>query len=143
MSVEKGMPFDISCPPRKIEVKSFGRSASGDFIALEDRQYQAARADPENFYIYVVDNVSGVGGVSIGVRVLHGARLTELLNRAVPNITYWPTFRAADYDRISEGIELRKTNCGASQRQPPMFFGSWQPNALTLGTQPNRSRLIT
>jgi hypothetical protein len=56
----KGMPFDISSPPRKIEVKSFGRSARGDVIALEDRQYQAARADPENFYIYVVDNVSRV-----------------------------------------------------------------------------------
>lgn len=101
----KGAPFDISSPPRKIEVKSFGRSARGDVVALEDRQFKAAREDPEHFYIYVVDNVSGVDGTKIAVRVLHGVILAELLDRAVPNITYWPTFRTADYDQISEGIE--------------------------------------
>lgn len=76
----KAMPFDISSPPRKIEIKSFGRSARGDVIALEGLQYEEARADSENFYIYVVNNVSDVAGGSIGVRVLHGARIAELLN---------------------------------------------------------------
>jgi hypothetical protein len=99
----KTMPFDISSPPRKIEIKSFDQSARGAVIALEDRQYQAAMADPENFYIYVVDNVSDVA--SIGVRVLHDARLAELLSRAIPDTKYWPAFRAADYDWISEGID--------------------------------------
>lgn len=79
----KGMPFDISSPPRKIEVKSFRRSARGDVITLKNRQYKAAMADPENFYIYVVDKVSSAAGASIGVRVFHDALLAELLNQPV------------------------------------------------------------
>ena len=41
---------------------------------------------------------------AIEVRVLHGVVLHEMLDRAVPNVTYWPTFRTDDYDRIDEGI---------------------------------------
>jgi len=54
----KGAPFDISSPPRKIEVKAFGGSARGAPVPLEDRQVAEARSDPANFYLYVVDNVT-------------------------------------------------------------------------------------
>jgi hypothetical protein len=97
--------YDIASPPRKIEVKAFGGSARGAPVPLEERQAQAAREDPENFYVYVVDNVAREES-PIAVRVLHGQALREMLDRAVPHITYWPTFRTGDYDQIKEGLAL-------------------------------------
>jgi hypothetical protein len=94
----RGHPYDISSPPRKIEVKAFGGSARGAAIPLEDRQIQAATRDPDSFYVYVVDNVARADQGLMQVRVLHGDALRELLARAKPYITYWPTFRTADYD---------------------------------------------
>ena len=98
-----GVAYDIASPPRKIEVKAFGGSARGAPIPLEERQVQAARDDPDNFYVYVVDNVAS-GQQEIAVRMLYGDPLREMLDRAVPRITYWPTFRTGDYDRIEEGL---------------------------------------
>jgi hypothetical protein len=100
-----GFPYDIYSPPRKIEIKAFGRSARGAQLPLEDSQVQAAKADPQNFYIYVVDNVLAEAPAKIAIRVLHGATLREMIDRTAPRITYWPTLRAAEYDQISEGIE--------------------------------------
>jgi hypothetical protein len=100
-----GVPYDIYSPPRKIEVKAFGRSARGAQLPLEDHQVQAAKSDPQNFYVYVVDNVAAKAPAKIAVRVLHGATLSQMIDRAAPRITYWPTLRAAEYDQISEGVE--------------------------------------
>ena len=98
-----GLPFDVSSPPRKIEVKAFG-SARGAPLPLEDRQVKAAREDPENFYVYVVDNLAAEDRTRIAVRVLHGQVLRAMLDRAKPHITYWPTLRTVDYDQMAEGI---------------------------------------
>ncbi|OBJ53408.1 DUF3883 domain-containing protein [Mycobacterium sp. 1423905.2] len=100
----QGEPYDIASPPRKIEVKAFGGSARGAAIPLEDRQFQAAREDPDNYYVYVVDNVAREQNAT-EIRVLHGRALQDLLDRARPHITYWPTFRTGDYDRINHGID--------------------------------------
>jgi len=51
MSTWQGFPYDVSSPPRMIEIKAFGGSARGAPIPLEDRQVKAAREDPENFYV--------------------------------------------------------------------------------------------
>ena len=40
----QGFPYDVSSPPRMIEIKAFGGSARGAPIPLEDRQVKAARA---------------------------------------------------------------------------------------------------
>ncbi|WP_328472415.1 DUF3883 domain-containing protein [Actinoplanes sp. NBC_00393] len=93
-----GLPYDISSPPRKIEVKAFGKSARGAAIPLEDRQFQAAVQDPDRYYLYVVDNVEGADQGAMRVRVIHGDALRDLLARSKPHVTYWPTFRTADYD---------------------------------------------
>lgn len=95
-------PYDVSSPPRKIEVKAFGGSARGAPIPLEERQVQAAREDPGNFYVYVVDNIASGDPSMIGIRVLYGDTLRAMLDRAVPHVTYWPTFRVADYDRTTD-----------------------------------------
>ena len=101
----QGFPYDISSPPRKIEVKASGGSARGAPIPLEDRQVKAAREDPQNFYVYVVDNITAADQAKIAVRVLHGPVLRAMLDRAVPHITYWPTLRTCDYDQIAMGVD--------------------------------------
>jgi hypothetical protein len=100
----QGFPYDISSPPRKIEVKAFGRSARGAPIPLEERQVKAAQEDPENFYLYVVDNIAAGVQAKIAVRVLHGPVLRAMLDRATPHITYWPTLRTSDYDHMTTGV---------------------------------------
>jgi hypothetical protein len=97
-------PYDISSPPRKIETKAFGRSARGAPIPLEERQVKAARENPENFYLYVVDNIADEVPGKIAVRVLHGPVLRAMLDSAAPHITYWPTLRTSDYDQMTTGI---------------------------------------
>ena len=101
---QQSFAYDVSSPPRKIEVKAFGGSARGAPIPLEDRQVKAAREDPENFYAYVVDNIAAGDQAKIAVRALHGTVLRAMLDRTMPRITYWPTLRTSDYDQIATGV---------------------------------------
>ncbi|MFD4553438.1 DUF3883 domain-containing protein [Streptomyces sp. NPDC058469] len=93
-----GLPYDVDSVPRMIEVKAFSRSARSETLPLEHRQVVAAKANPERFHLYVVDNLAGLDGIEIGVRVLHGEVLLAMIERSRPQITHWPTFRAAEYD---------------------------------------------
>jgi hypothetical protein len=101
----QGFPYDVSSPPHKIEVMAFGGSARGAPIPLQDRQVKAAREDPQNFYVYVVDSIATGDQAKIAVRVLHGQDLSEVLDRAVPHITYWPTLSTCDYDQIAKRVD--------------------------------------
>jgi Protein NO VEIN, C-terminal len=94
----RGLPYDVSCPPRKIEVKAFGGSARGAQVPLEQRQVTEALADPENYYVYVVDNVARADHGEMALRVLHGQTLRAMIERTTPHVTYWPTLHAAEYD---------------------------------------------
>ena len=49
-------------------------------------------------------DADGDAGGSFG-GVLHGQDLSEMLDRAVPHITYWPTLRTCDYDQIAKGVD--------------------------------------
>lgn len=91
-----GAPFDVSSPPRKIEIKAVSGSARGAQIPLEGSQVDAAIADPDNYYLYVVDNIADAAAMS--VRALHGDQLRAMIDRAQPRRTYWPTLRVMDYD---------------------------------------------
>lgn len=100
----KGEPFDIRSAPRKIEVKAFGGSARGAALPLEDRQVEAWRADPAQFYVYVVDHVRA-GADAMTVRVVHGKMLAAMIDRSKPVATYWPTLRVDEYaaaERLDE-----------------------------------------
>ncbi|MGU3501630.1 hypothetical protein [Mycobacterium sp. C31M] len=85
-------------------MKAFSRSARGQGVPLEHRQFEAANQDPDNYYLYVVDNVANPGH-AIDVRVLHGASLRTLLDRCRPTTTYWPTFRTGEYDGTAPGVD--------------------------------------
>ena len=93
-----GRPYDIDSPPRKIEVKAFGGSARGAEIPLEERQVDEARRDPDNYYVYVVDNVARRDHGEMAVRVIHGAALQAVITGAKRYTTYWSTFRVGEYD---------------------------------------------
>ncbi|MER7992020.1 DUF3883 domain-containing protein [Micromonospora chalcea] len=93
-----GAPYDVSSPPRQIEVKAFGGSARSAPVPLEDRQVRAARQEPENFYLYVVDNVARANDGLMCVGIIHGDVLSKMLDRTKPQITYRPTLRAQEYD---------------------------------------------
>jgi hypothetical protein len=54
---EPGVPTDVS-GDRLIEVKAYGGSARGNDLWLEPAQVAAALAEPDRFWLYVVDNVS-------------------------------------------------------------------------------------
>jgi Domain of unknown function (DUF3883) len=97
----KGAPFDISSPPRKIEVKAFGGSARGAPVPLEERQVREAASDPANFFLYVVDNVTTGDGSKIAIREIHGNLLSSMIGRTTPHLTYWPTLRVGDYDGLA------------------------------------------
>nr|WSY53574.1 DUF3883 domain-containing protein [Streptomyces sp. NBC_00886] len=97
-----GLPHDVESLPRLIEVKAFSRSARSATLPLERRQVDAAMADPEHYYLYVVDNLAGVDGAGVGVRILHGEVLRTMIERSQPQITYWPTFQAAEYDQAEQ-----------------------------------------
>ncbi len=94
-----GLPYDVESLPRLIEVKAFNRTARSEALPLEHRQVEAARANSEHYYLYVVDNLAGAEGAEVGVRILHGEALSAMIERTQPQITYWPTFRAAEYDQ--------------------------------------------
>jgi hypothetical protein len=95
-----GDPVDIVSPPRLIEVKAYGGSARGQPIPLEQRQVDALHANPDNFFLYIVDGIDrardGLGEPQ--VLLLHGATIAAMVDRTRPTITYWPTLRVAEYD---------------------------------------------
>ena len=63
---------------------------------------QEARQDPANYYLYVVDNVARANEDLMRVRVVHGPALKNMIDRTKPQVTYWPTFRAGEYDNADQ-----------------------------------------
>ena len=94
-----GKPYDISSPPRKIEIKAFSQSARGQALALEQSQVAEARRDPANYYLYVVDHVADP--LQTAVRIVHGDLLTAIHDRTPPTTTYWATLRTSEYDSLT------------------------------------------
>lgn len=94
-------PYDLRSDGRRILVRGFGGSARGAPMPLEQRQVEAWRADPQHYYVYVVDNIR-FGPDAMTVRVLHGDVLTDMVARTPPVLTYWPTLRVDEYDAADQ-----------------------------------------
>jgi hypothetical protein len=92
-----GAPADMESPPRLIEVKAFGTSNRGFELWLETRQVEEARRNP-NFYVYVVENVRQGNPDLFTLKVLGGAPLARLLERAKEQRYYTVPWPVRDYD---------------------------------------------
>jgi hypothetical protein len=90
-------PADIESSPRIIEVKAVGGSQRGWFLPLEVAQVEEARRNL-NFFVYVVDNVAQGDSEQFGLRVLGGALLARLLDKARERRYYEVPFPVAEYD---------------------------------------------
>ncbi|MFI7219151.1 hypothetical protein [Micromonospora maritima] len=93
-----GAPYEVGSPPRQIGVKGSAGRLEGPRSPLEDRQVRTARQEPENFYLYVVDNFARADEGLMRVRIIHGDVLIKMLDRMKPQVTYWPTLRAQECD---------------------------------------------
>ena len=97
-----GAAADIESPPRLIEVKSFGTSNRGYDLLMEVRQVDEARRNPD-YYVYVVENVRQGDPAKFTLRVLGGARLQRLLDRAKEYRGYSVPWPVAEYDNCPLG----------------------------------------
>lgn len=87
-----------------IEVKAFGKSNRGYDLWLEPRQMGEARSNPK-FYIYVVENVRQGDPALFTLRVLGGARLLALLERAKEQHYFTVPWPVAHYDSCPTGLD--------------------------------------
>jgi hypothetical protein len=94
---EAASAADISSPPRAVEVKAVGGSQRGWTLWLEVAQVNEARRNPD-FYVYVVDNVRQGNPTKFGLKVLGGARLARLLERAKERRYFEVPVPVAEYD---------------------------------------------
>jgi Protein NO VEIN, C-terminal len=99
-----GAPADIESPPRMIEVKSFGTSNRGYDLLMEVSQVTEALRNP-SYYVYVVENVRQGDPAEFTLRILAGARLQRLLDRAKEYRGYSVPWPVADYDSCPLGLD--------------------------------------
>ena len=83
---------------RVIEVKAFGTTSRGETLWLEPRQYDAARNDPERFWVYVVENVRQGDPAQFRLLRLGGQRLQQLVAKAKERRYYEVPFPVAVYE---------------------------------------------
>lgn len=79
---------DLVSGDRLIEVKAAGTSSRGYDLWLEPRQYDAAMADPDHFWLYLVENVRQGDPAKFRLLRIGAKRLAELLSNAKPQ-RYW------------------------------------------------------
>lgn len=94
----KGAADDLMSDGRVIEVKASGGSARGSDLWLEERQVDEARANPDTFWVYVVENVRQGDPAQFRLLRLGGVQLQALLERARPQRYYTVPFPVAVYD---------------------------------------------
>lgn len=95
---EKAFAADIESLPRIIEVKAVGGSQRGWFLPLEVPQVNAARSNPDQVYVYIVDNVRQGDPAKFCLKVLGGERLARLLEKAKQRYYYEVPVPVAEYD---------------------------------------------
>lgn len=94
----QGSPADIESGDRIIEVKAVGKSARGEFLWLETRQVQEAAANPDRFWLYLVENVAQGDPAAFRLKVFRGEGLRRLLEGAKERHYFEVPLRVAAYD---------------------------------------------
>jgi hypothetical protein len=100
----QGAPADVESPPRLIEVKAFGKTNRGFDLWLEPRQVEEARRNSD-FYLYVVENIRQGDPGLFTLKVLGGARLARLLERAKERRYFEMPWPVADYDGCPTAVD--------------------------------------
>ena len=95
----KGAVADVESDERVIEVKAAGTTSRGFEVWLEPNQYDAARADPDRFWLYLVENVRQGDPSKFRLLRFGGATLQGLLVKAKPRHYYTLPVPVAAYDQ--------------------------------------------
>lgn len=96
----KGAAGDLLSHDRVIEVKAYGKSARGADLWLEERQVDEARAYPESFWLYLVENIRQGDPAKFRLLRIGGEQLQALLERARPQRYYTVPIPVAVYDAV-------------------------------------------
>lgn len=93
-----GAPTDLVCDDRLVEIKAYGGSARGEDLWLEPAQVHAATADPDRFWLYVVDNVRQGDPSKFRLARFGGETLRNLLTRKVERRYFTVPVPVATFD---------------------------------------------
>lgn len=96
----QGALADVESDGRIIEVKAAGTSSRGYDAWLEPRQYEAAIAQPDRFWLYLVENVRQGDPAKFTLLRFGGERLARLLERAREQRYYTVPIPTRTYDEV-------------------------------------------
>ncbi len=96
----QGAVADVVSGERVIEVKAAGTSARGETLWLEPNQVQAAKDDPDHFWLYLVDNVRQGDPARFRLLRIGGEQLQRLMAKAKERRYYEVPLPVAVYDAV-------------------------------------------
>lgn len=99
----QGAAGDLLSSGRVIEVKAAGGSARGSDLWLEPRQVEEAHENPDQFFIYVVENVKQGNPANFRLLILGGQTLAHLLERKREKHYFEVPFPTGVYDKLKAG----------------------------------------
>lgn len=102
---ERGFPGDLESPPRTIEIKAVGGDARGADLPLEERQVNAAGADPE-FYLYLVDNVAQGDPGQFRLHIFGGDQLQRLIRSVRRKVYYELPVPVREYEAAASDVTV-------------------------------------
>jgi len=96
----QGAVADVESDDRIIEVKAAGTTSRGFEVWLEPNQYEAAKAQPDHFWLYLVENVRQGDPSKFRLLRFGGDRLTALLSKAKERRHFSLPLPVAVYDEV-------------------------------------------
>ena len=96
-------PGDVVSGDRTVEVRAFATPVRGEDVWLEARLYDMARAHPDRFWFYVVENVGQGDPADFRLLRLGGAPLQRMLEQATKRRYYAVPVPAALEDEAAVG----------------------------------------
>ena len=97
----QGAIADIESDDRIIEVKAAGTTSRGFEVWLEPVQYEAAKAQPDRFWLYLVENVRQGDPSQFRLLRLGGERLLKLIGNAKERRYFSLPIPVAVYDEVA------------------------------------------
>ena len=99
----KGAAADVESDGRIIEVKAAGTSTRGYDVWLGKRQYEAAKDNPDHFWLYLVENIGQGDPTKFRLIRIGGEPLQQLIAKAKRREHWEMPLPVAVYDELAEG----------------------------------------